>query len=640
MNTSSLTPEQIVSLRQYLTSIGQNPTPEHVAAWYAHQQQQTQQQNRGLDAQQLHAQQLRQQNTNHQQQLLQQQQQHQHQQQQQQHQPNSLTPAQQHALSQINVEQLIAHLFPSGLPAAQALPHLQSALFPPGPNGSAGVNASPLLAQIMLLAQGQRLSPEQMALLKAAVTLRNNLGQSCIFLRPLELILTRTWNSAAAQQTNQNQPNRVDTPPAQYSQAQLVAHQQQQQQSTATMQQQQAQLAINQLKIRISGIETILKRDLSDAERQSSMNELEVAKTNLSRVLQLILAHQNGGPGAANGAEAMRLAAQRRAAELAGAAAAGNYRTASPQQQYAQQQQLQQQQLQQQSLNAPPSTSLRASPSIGGAGSSAGSPPAGSPPDSAGKKAKKLTKKAQAAADAAQAQANLAATSRSVQDQQQLQHQQQAQFVQSQAIAQQQALALAQAQAQMTAQQASAAAASSSASSSAVPYTSMINSSAPLYIPSSLNLPAPTPEPFAAPRPTLSSGLANSPVVSTPAITRFHTNASLSDAQPRREKDTREDSKGRTVSKRKIRELVESVDPDERLNDDVEDVCLFSLTALYGLLTIETPQLLLEIADEFIDSITRFACQLAKHRKSDRLEVKDLALHLGMSRVSLARLLC
>ncbi|TRZ03067.1 hypothetical protein DNTS_029872 [Danionella cerebrum] len=47
-----------------------------------------------------------------------------------------------------------------------------------------------------------------------------------------------------------------------------------------------------------------------------------------------------------------------------------------------------------------------------------------------------------------------------------------------------------------------------------------------------------------------------------------------------------------------------------------------------GRLSPEGTQMLLQIADDFIESVVTAACQLARHRKSSTLEVKDVQLHL------------
>ncbi|KAJ7709500.1 transcription initiation factor TFIID subunit A-domain-containing protein [Mycena rosella] len=129
-------------------------------------------------------------------------------------------------------------------------------------------------------------------------------------------------------------------------------------------------------------------------------------------------------------------------------------------------------------------------------------------------------------------------------------------------------------------------------------------------ISAALNTANPGPVPWGPSRPSLTGGHATGRVSGTPAQIAREEPLPISFApdhrtQPRKGAPT----PGDLSMRRTIHDLVASVDPNVKIEPEVED-------------------LLLSVADEFIDSVTNFACRLAKHRGGDTLEVRDLQLHL------------
>jgi len=68
------------------------------------------------------------------------------------------------------------------------------------------------------------------------------------------------------------------------------------------------------------------------------------------------------------------------------------------------------------------------------------------------------------------------------------------------------------------------------------------------------------------------------------------------------------------LQKRKLKELLRNVGADEGDGETVIDG--------------DVEELLLDLADEFVTSVTSFACRLAKHRKVDNIDMRDVQLHL------------
>ncbi|KAK9335680.1 hypothetical protein LIPSTDRAFT_76380 [Lipomyces starkeyi NRRL Y-11557] len=144
----------------------------------------------------------------------------------------------------------------------------------------------------------------------------------------------------------------------------------------------------------------------------------------------------------------------------------------------------------------------------------------------------------------------------------------------------------------------------------------IFNSSASILnqmpIPSMLAIKQHTPAAVKLSPPCLTGGhAASARVISSPAIVKsrpFELNGSTA----------------RVLPKRKVSKLFKDVignDVPLLGGDDDDDEWDTNIDG-------DVEELLLDLADEFVISVASFSCHLAKHRKSNTLDVKDVQLHL------------
>ncbi|KAK0168709.1 hypothetical protein PV327_002483 [Microctonus hyperodae] len=102
---------------------------------------------------------------------------------------------------------------------------------------------------------------------------------------------------------------------------------------------------------------------------------------------------------------------------------------------------------------------------------------------------------------------------------------------------------------------------------------------------------------------SLQSTVADQPPTSQPQQTQQSTHSTPAT------KNQQNSSTNDFLTKARLQDLVREVDPTEQLDEEVEEM-------------------LLQLADDFVETTVNAACLLAKHRHANTVEVKDVQLHL------------